>query len=430
MAVFFANTLLGEGDKATFLIGESTYGHYQIEMACETCHTDAFGGTEILQNACTQCHAEELETAHDSHPKSKFTDPRNADRIKVLDARYCVNCHTEHKLERTHAMGVTLPDDYCWHCHQNIAEDRPSHIGLAFDSCASAGCHNYHDNRAIYEDFLLENATGPWYSNSLEALSARIHAATTLAKHTALSSQTSQYQGAIAANPDAAADWQHSSHAQAGVDCGGCHTEKNNPQWIDKPNHTQCQACHRQEVDGFLRGKHGMRMSSALSSTLPPITPAQAHLPFTAEAQHLPHGCNACHGAHQFELVDAAVSACLDCHNDQHSTQFLTSPHGQHWQRNPDAADAVSCASCHMPRREALIKGNKVYTVEHNQNGNLRPNEKMIRGVCMNCHSLAFSIDALADSQLLQNNFNGKPRTHIESIDWALKRAKSPDNVP
>ena len=42
----FAYKLLGPGDKETFLIGPTTYGHYQIEMTCETCHTTAFGGEE------------------------------------------------------------------------------------------------------------------------------------------------------------------------------------------------------------------------------------------------------------------------------------------------------------------------------------------------------------------------------------------------
>ena len=55
--------------------------------------------------------------------------------------------------------------DFCVACHsegdQDVRWDRPSHADLAFDTCASAGCHNYHDNRALYEDFLVEHAGGP-----------------------------------------------------------------------------------------------------------------------------------------------------------------------------------------------------------------------------------------------------------------------------
>ena len=60
---YFLYTLLAGEDKTEFLIGETTYGHYQIELACATCHTDPFGGKEVLQDACLNCHAEELEEA-------------------------------------------------------------------------------------------------------------------------------------------------------------------------------------------------------------------------------------------------------------------------------------------------------------------------------------------------------------------------------
>ena len=53
-------------------------------------------------------------------------------------------------------MGVTLPKDYCFICHHDVADDRPSHKGLAFTTCASAGCHRFHDNRALYQDFLVK----------------------------------------------------------------------------------------------------------------------------------------------------------------------------------------------------------------------------------------------------------------------------------
>ena len=66
----------------------------------------------------------------------------------------------------------------------------------------------------------------------------------------------------------------------------------------------------------------------------------------------------------------------------------------------------------------------KIVIAEHNQNMNLRPNEKMLRSVCMNCHGLGFSIDALADKILIKNNFTGKPEKHIRSIDMVKHRLK------
>ena len=153
-------------NKSQFLIGEATHGHHQIELACESCHTSAFGGTEVLQEACLNCHKDDLNESQDSHPAKKFNDPRNADLLAILDARYCISCHTEHQKEQTREMGVTLPENYCYHCHTEIGEERESHKGLAFDSCATSGCHNYHDNRALYESFLLKHNGEKWLKDS------------------------------------------------------------------------------------------------------------------------------------------------------------------------------------------------------------------------------------------------------------------------
>jgi len=92
-------------------------------------------------------------------PYRPFTNPRNAPLAEVLDARKCVTCHTEHQLEQTGPMGVSIAQDYCFHCHEDVGKNRPSHKDLGFETCATAGCHNYHDNRALYEDFLVQNAS-------------------------------------------------------------------------------------------------------------------------------------------------------------------------------------------------------------------------------------------------------------------------------
>jgi hypothetical protein len=60
--------------------------------------------------------------------------------------------------------------------------------------------------------------------------------------------------------------------------------------------------------------------------------------------------------------------------------------------------------------------------IEHNQNDNLRPNEKMLRSVCAHCHGVGFSLDALGDQRLIRNNFRGTPARHVESVDWIAKR--------
>lgn len=432
---FYGFKIFIDEDKEELLIGEATHGHFQIELSCSSCHTDAFGGTEVLQDACTSCHAEELKLAQDSHPLSKFRDPRNADRLAGLDARLCISCHTEHQNEQTHPMGLTIPEDYCYHCHQEIAEERPSHEGLGYETCASAGCHNYHDNRALYEPFLVKNAGGHWLNDNPHIPAANRTSTDAVnyinAKASSLSEKANDY-------PKIAEHWAASSHAEAGINCGGCHADdtEQSTAWIEKPGIEQCSTCHSQEAEGFLAGKHGMRMAAGLTA----IAPAEGRLSFTEESLEVSHSCTGCHGAHDFNTEFAATEACLGCHNDEHSLAFESSPHALlsvEALTNPlinqshneavaatAATQNVSCATCHMPRIASEdIAGNSIVHVEHNQNMNLRPNEKMIRPVCMQCHNLEFSINALADPALILNNFSGQPSSHIPSIEWALKEA-------
>ncbi|HEU0199101.1 MAG TPA: cytochrome c3 family protein, partial [Burkholderiaceae bacterium] len=313
-----------------FLPGATTHGHYQIELACETCHGDTFGGAAVLQDACVKCHGADLKEARDSHPKSKFTDPRNAERAAKLDATRCVTCHTEHRPQITHAAGLTLPNDYCVICHADIGKDRPTHKGLAFDTCASSGCHNFHDNRALYEDFLVKHAREP------ALLPKRVVAERDFVK---LVEEFSSYPhdrfplqpvnapdaaDKLRSTPQIAQDWLATAHAKAGVNCSGCHADqkrdpnrdpKGDGAWTEKPSHAACTSCHKDETKGFLAGRHGMR----LAASLPAMQPAHARLPMKADAGHETLGCTSCHGAHRFDTKKAAVDACLGCHDDRHT---------------------------------------------------------------------------------------------------------------
>jgi hypothetical protein len=426
VAGWYGYRLYAGEELQAFNPGPLSAGHHQLEQACGACHVSPLGGGEVLQKACVNCHGDELKAARDAHPQSKFTDPRNADRLAHLDARYCLACHVEHAPERTQPMGVTQPDDFCVHCHADIAEDRPSHQGMSFDTCASAGCHNYHDNRALYEDFLVKGADQPLL---LEI--ARIAAPAPLVdKH------PDWQKPAAVPQPDApreqlsaeaVADWLTGSHAEAGVNCSGCH-QPQGVAWQAKPELDTCQSCHAGEAQGFFAGKHGMRLNPKLPVKLTPMRPEQGLLAFTAESAGHELSCTSCHGGHRVDRVAAAVEACLGCHADEHSLAYQGSAHQQLWQAEQRGelppGSGVSCASCHLPRETAEVHGQERRLVQHNQNANLRPNEKMLRGVCLDCHGLPFALDALADPLLLQNNFRGAPAQHVPSVDMALERAR------
>lgn len=445
MAGYWAYELFVLPEKQTFLVGETSSGHHQIELACGTCHQSPFGGGEVLQDACMGCHGKELKVAHDSHPKSKFTDPRNADRLEQIDARYCVACHREHQPDITREMGVTMATDFCVACHQDIAEDRPSHKGMEFDTCASAGCHNFHDNRALYEDFLLAHQDEP---------NVKPGAVITAMQHFVLA-DSDKDQSMPIPHPDypqqsflvgnIEKEWQHSAHATEESNCSSCHGEGDAFQ--EKPDALVCVDCHQPQSAGFLTGKHGMRLAvkreaedsyplnDALTALQEPtqrllsaMTPEQGRLPFKDQSHGMQLSCNSCHGAHEYKLgVAASVESCMGCHNDEHTNQYKASPHYALVLREAAGelpkGSGVTCATCHMPKQESE-QNEGVFTTQHNQNDNLRPNEKMIRSVCMDCHGLQFALDALADPALIEKNFQGQPSVAIDSIQMSIERVK------
>lgn len=417
----FSSILMSE-DQRKLMPGETSHGHHQIELQCSVCHTPNMG---VKDDSCLACHQEELARANDSHPKSKFTDPRNADRIQRLDARQCATCHLEHQPDQTDALGVTLPSDYCVFCHEDIAEERPSHAGMPFDSCATAGCHNFHDNSALYEDFLEKHISEP-----------RILAQPTVAPRERYAKWSAERGRSplIASDRDAPSDvsyaqdlvyeWSSTAHAAAGVNCTDCHGGAEGEAWADAPVVAACQTCHDYEAETFLQSRHGMRLAQGLS----PMTPAQARLPMHAGAAHKELSCVSCHGSHEFDATFAAVQACMSCHDDAHTRAYQASPHYQLWlgELSGKAApgSGVSCATCHLPRIEVTEAGESVTKVLHNQNDTLRPNEKMIRPVCLECHGLGFAIDAQADPALIERNYRGLPAKHIGSLEMVEEKLR------
>ncbi|MHC4876693.1 MAG: cytochrome c3 family protein [Planctomycetota bacterium] len=408
-----------------FLPGDTTHGHYQIEMKCAACHEP---GGSVREESCRDCHAADLKQSRDTHPESKFRDPTKSKLLLHIDARRCTACHSEHVPERTHQMGLTLPGDYCFHCHQSIGEDRPSHATFTYDSCAIAGCHNYHDNTALYENFLLKHAGEPDVMDSplLSLRDAQVPTSASTSTESRTGNARASKQLAIDEHdaPTSHSDdrtlltaWAKSNHARAGVNCSGCHQPQQDEvtsEWSDTVSHETCGRCHASEVDGFLSSHHGMKLAAGLS----PMQPLEARLPMKASAAHASLTCNSCHPAHRYDTVTASVAACLNCHDDQHSREYSGSSHYRLWlaevSGKAPAGSGVSCASCHLPR----IDNGRV-TVEHNQNANLRPNEKMVRSVCLNCHGLQFSLNALADPQLKANCYSQAPSVHVESLDMA-----------
>lgn len=422
IAIHFSSSLTGSKQQA-LMPGPASHGHHQIELQCSVCHTENMG---VKHDACASCHQEELDRVSDSHPVSKFLDPRNADRLALLDARQCTTCHVEHQLDRTDGMGVTLPSDYCFFCHQDIEEDRPTHKGLGFDTCATAGCHNFHDNTALYEDFLEKHFDeAPLSENPSVPQRSYYQDWAEKNDRSPLAAADQNAPAQIAVSENTLAEWAASAHANSGVNCTDCHSGESGSDWVQSPALDSCQSCHSFEAETFLQSRHGMRLAQDLS----PMTPAMARIPMHQDAAHASLTCSACHDDHSYDTKFAAVDACLKCHADDHSVAYTDSKHHQLWineiSGNAPAGTGVSCATCHFPRIEVTEFGEEKVKVLHNQNDTLRPNEKMIRPVCIQCHGLGFSLDAQADSLLIERNYQGLPSHHVESLEMVKEKLRS-----
>lgn len=414
-------------DKQAFLPGKMTSAHHQVELACDLCHSPFEG---VKQQACLDCHGDALNAASDSHAAKVFNDPRSYSMLEKINAKQCISCHAEH-LENQYAGKIsTQPTDFCFACHDDIAQERPSHKGLAEDGCSASGCHNYHDNTALYEDFVKKH---------LDEEDTSLSATLPLRNRAEIKQQQSSVVIKYLAKQDQDASvpiqdekiihqWANSEHARTGVNCSDCHQQKTDSstmaEWSDNPEISVCKECHDKEMDNFYKGKHGMRIAAGLSAMKPKL----ARIPMQQKAHEQELSCNSCHPAHDYNTKKSAVEACLTCHNDKHSKTYIKSPHYQLWLKELSedlpAGSGVSCASCHLPR--SVIKENnmKIVLVNHNQNANLRPNSKMVRDVCMQCHGLAFSLESLADKDLMLNNYSGKATLRHKTMDMVKTRTK------
>ena len=206
--------------------------------------------------------------------------------------------------------------------------------------------------------------------------------------------------------------WQNSAHALADVNCSSCHQNEETKAFIAQPNQESCQSCHETSVDTFLLGKHGIRTLEGLS----PLTPAMAHLPMKDGAEDKQMNCNTCHNVHSVNTYQASVDSCLTCHSDNHSLNYQNSPHAEIFRNigtlpRPNA-DSVTCATCHLPRE---VSGDRVL-VNHNNTYTLKPRDRMVKEVCMNCHGVEHAYNSIFDDELVEANFARPPNQKLRTF--------------
>ncbi len=211
--------------------------------------------------------------------------------------------------------------------------------------------------------------------------------------------------------------WQGSIHALNDVNCASCHQEAETKAFLAQPTQESCRSCHEQAVDTFLLGKHGIRLLEGQT----PLTPAMARLPMHADALDRQMTCNTCHDVHSVNTVQAATDSCLTCHNDAHSVNYQNSKHAKLFEADrslPRPSNAsVSCATCHLPRHSVTTGSGEVVKVNHNNTYTLKPRDRMVADVCMNCHGVEYSYNSIFDDELVTANFDKPPHLELETFD-------------
>ena len=222
--------------------------------------------------------------------------------------------------------------------------------------------------------------------------------------------------------------WQGSAHALNDINCSSCHQNSETKEFVSHPTGETCKSCHEQAVDTFLLGKHGIRLLEDES----PLTPAMARLPMKHDAFTKQMNCNACHNVHTSNTVQASVDSCLTCHNDTHSLNYQNSKHAKLYAASKGlprpGAGAVTCATCHLPRSGTeKSDGTVLVEVNHNNTYNLKPQDRMVGDVCLNCHGLEYSYNSIFDPELVEANFDRPPTLELQTFDLmqALEERRS-----
>ncbi|MGD1901113.1 MAG: hypothetical protein ACFB9N_02610 [Geitlerinemataceae cyanobacterium] len=223
------------------------------------------------------------------------------------------------------------------------------------------------------------------------------------------------------------AQWEGSLHALNDVNCASCHQDSETKSFVAVPNQESCRTCHEQSVDTFLLGKHGIRTLEGESA----LTPALARLPMHEAAFEKSMSCNTCHDVHTVNTLQASTDSCMTCHNDTHTNNYFNSKHAELFEADRDlprpSNASVSCATCHLPRHTIEIGGNEVVKVNHNNTYNLKPRDRMVADVCMNCHGVEYSYNSIFDDELVTANFDKPPHLELETFDLirALEKRRS-----
>ena len=190
--------------------------------------------------------------------------------------------------------------------------------------------------------------------------------------------------------PGVVSDWTLSKHRQNSVECAACHgadhTASTDVAKAKIPTPDTCAACHQEQVDQFMKGKH--KQAWAAMNAVPTIHWQPAALiegkkgcggchkigtKTSIELKELASSgagfgvasCDACHTRHVFSTQEAKQpQACQTCHMGFDHPQwemYSASKHGVRYllkqsKNLPETVAAPTCQTCHMPQRNHEVR--------------------------------------------------------------------------
>ncbi len=259
-------------ERALIKIKDLNRSFVGVAETCATCHRDPHSGR--LGPNCITCHNfTDWKNVSGTFDHSKTRYPLTGQHVQVK----CEKCHTPGPDNQPRYMG--LPFSKCNDCHAD-----PHKGSFGQQSCQS--CHN----------------TASWKRVATSGLSQNFDHSKT--KYPLLGKHQTVACGSCHANGDFKKPLQFAN-------CTNCHKDEHNGQFLKRPDAGECSSCH--DVNGWKPSKFDVK--------------AHAATQYPLAGQHAKLECAKCHIDKGKEtLYQIKFSHCLDCHRDEHQTQFAAAP--------------------------------------------------------------------------------------------------------
>ncbi len=305
-------------------------------------------------------------------PKSKFTDPRNADRVEILDARYCVTCHQEHR------PGITQRDGR--HAADRLLLPLPSRHRRGPAEPQGSGVRHLRlgglpqlprQPRALCRTSSIKHAGEPDQLDDATRRAGRLAqgkgrrasrwpsrspaAATPTRRPRTPAMPRSSPTGRPTSTPTPASTARAATRPRTSRALDRSARNRDLQELPRQPG----AHLHRRQARHAAARRHAGRATTGrfglfTDAQLPPMTPAQARAADEGRRRSdTALGCNTCHAAHATTASRAKVEACTGCHDDTHTKAYFASPHYELLKRETAGelprGSGVSCATCHLP---------------------------------------------------------------------------------